>query len=190
MDQGGEASKYGERIHKYLEDRLNGSGLLPAEVQHYEVLCQAVEQAATGGQLLIEQELCLNETLSPTGWWDPDAWLRSKLDILILKGADANVMDWKSGKRYPDFFQMQVFAAQVFKHYPEVQRVKTSLVWLKDMAMDTEQYTRIDMNVLWAEIMARIRRIYDSLEHDNWPARPSGLCRYCPVRHDCTSARV
>ena len=190
VDQGGEASKYGERIHKYLEDRLNGSGLLPAEVQHYEVLCQAVEQAATGGQLLIEQELCLNETLSPTGWWDPDAWLRSKLDILILKGADANVMDWKSGKRYPDFFQMQVFAAQVFKHYPEVQRVKTSLVWLKDMAMDTEQYTRIDMNVLWAEIMARIRRIYDSLEHDNWPARPSGLCRYCPVRHDCTSARV
>jgi len=189
VDEGGEASKYGERIHKYLEDRLAVAAELPREISRYEVLCQAIEKAATGGQLLVEQELCLNEELSPTGWWEPDAWLRSKLDILILKGADATVMDWKTGKRWPDFFQMEIFAAQVFKHYPEVQRVKTSLVWLKDMALDTEQYTRLDMNGLWAEIMKKIRRVYQSAEHDNWPARPSGLCRYCPARHDCDSAR-
>jgi hypothetical protein len=99
-------------------------------------------------------------------------------------------MDWKTGKRNPDFFQMQMFAAQVFKHYPEVVRVKTSLVWLKTMEMDTEQYNRIDINPIWADIMKRIQRIHTSLEHDNWPAKPSGLCRFCPARHDCDSARV
>jgi len=189
VDEGGEASKYGERIHAFLEKRLKGAGI-EQEVAQYEPLCQSVEKLAKGGSLLIEKELVLTENLTPTGWWETDAWLRSKLDVLVLRGADAVVMDWKTGKRNADQFQMQMFAAQVFKHYPEVQRVKTSLVWLKTMEMDTEQYTRIDINVVWAEVMKRIQRIHDSLEHDKWPARPSGLCRYCPARHDCDFARV
>jgi hypothetical protein len=144
VDEGGEASKHGERIHAFLEKRLKGSDLDP-EVAKYEPLCAAVERAAKDGELCIEQELVLTERLVPTGWWEPDAWLRSKLDVLIIAGADAVVMDWKTGKRNPDFFQMELFAAQVFKHYPEVQRVKTSLVWLKTLEMDTETYTRLNI---------------------------------------------
>jgi hypothetical protein len=188
-DTGGEASKHGERIHAFLENRLKGTDL-PQEVAHYEPLCTSVEKMASTGELYVEKELVLNENLTPTGWWDADAWLRSKLDVLVIVGHDAVVMDWKTGKRKADNFQMDMFAAQVFKHYPEVQRVKTSLVWLKTMEMDTEQFTRLDMNAIWAEVMKRIQRIQDAYEHSNWPARPSGLCRYCPCRHDCDYARV
>lgn len=190
VDEGGEASKYGERIHEYLEHRLKSNKLLPQDVAHYEPLCASVEKIANGGQLLIEHELVLTDNLTPTTWWEANAWLRSKLDILVLNGTLANVMDWKTGKRNADQFQMQLFAAQVFKHYPEVQVVKTSLVWLKTMEMDTETYHRAQMNELWADVMKRIQRIYTSLEHDNWPMKPSGLCRFCPARHDCVSARV
>ena len=189
VDEGGEASKHGERIHAFLENRLKGSGL-NAEVAQYEPLCASVERLSKQGTLHIEHELVLTENLTPTGWWDADAWLRSKLDVLVIVGNDAVVMDWKTGKRNADQFQMQMFAAQVFKHYPDVQRVKTSLVWLKTMEMDTNTYKRSSMNAIWAEIMKRIQRIHSSLEHDNWPAKPSGLCRYCPCRHDCDYARV
>jgi hypothetical protein len=188
-DEGGEASMYGERIHTFLENRLKGAGL-PVEVEQYEPLCQSVERLAKRGELFIEHELVLNDNLTPTGWWDADAWLRSKLDVFVIVGHDAVVMDWKTGKRKADNFQMELFAAQVFKHYPEVQRVKTSLVWLKTMEMDTELFTRLDMNAVWAEVMKRIQRIQDAYERSNWPARPSGLCRYCPCRHDCDYARV
>jgi hypothetical protein len=187
VDEGGEASKHGERIHAFLEKRLKGSDLDP-EVAKYEPLCAAVERAAKDGELCIEQELVLTERLVPTGWWEPDAWLRSKLDVLIIAGADAVVMDWKTGKRNPDFFQMELFAAQVFKHYPEVQRVKTSLVWLKTLEMDTETYTRLNINPIWAGIMQRIQRIHDAYDSAVWPARPSGLCKFCPARHDCEYA--
>jgi CRISPR/Cas system-associated exonuclease Cas4 (RecB family) len=190
IDEGGEASKYGERVHAFLETRLKENTLLPQEVAHYESLCSSVERIAQGGELCIEKELVLTDNLTPTTWWEPDAWLRSKLDILVITGEIAVVMDWKTGKRNADQFQMQLFAAQVFKHYPEVTRVKTSLVWLKDMAMDTEVYYRSGVNTIWAEVMKRIQRINDSLEHDNWPAKPSGLCRYCPARHNCDYARV
>jgi RecB family exonuclease len=189
VDEGGEASKYGERIHAFLENRLKGSGL-NAEIAQYEPLCLSVEKLAQQGELHIEKELVLTDNLTATGWWDADAWLRSKLDVLVIVGDEAVVMDWKTGKRNADQFQMQMFAAQVFKHYPDVQQVKTSLVWLKTMEMDTNTYKRSSMNAIWAEIMKRIQRIHSSLEHDNWPAKPSGLCRYCPCRHDCDYARV
>lgn len=190
VDEGGEASINGERIHKFLEDRLKENLELPQEVAHYEPLCKAVEQISSTGELHIEKELVLNDNLQPTGWWDTDAWFRSKLDILVINGNDAVVMDWKTGKRKPDFFQMQIFAVQVFKHFPDVVRVKTSLVWLKDNKMDTETYTRLQANELWAEIIKRVNRIEKALEHDVWPAKPSGLCRYCPARHDCDFAKL
>jgi len=189
VDEGGEASKYGERVHALLEARLKGAKI-DKDVATYEPLCLSVEKMSKDGELHVEKEMVLTENLTPTGWWDADAWLRSKLDILVINGDSAVVMDWKTGKRKPDFFQMQIFAAQVFKHYPEVQSVKTSLVWLKTMEMDTEQYDRSGVNSLWAEIMKRIQRINDAYEHANWPARPSGLCRFCPVRHDCDYARL
>jgi len=190
VDEGGEASKHGERVHAYLEHRLKSNNLLPQEIAHYEPLCQSVERLAEGGDLHIEHEMVLTENLTPTGWWETDAWLRSKLDILVINDTIANVMDWKTGKRNLDQFQMQLFAAQVFQHFPDVQTVRTSLVWLKTMEMDTETYYRAQTNDLWADVMKRIQRIYKSLEHDNWPMKPSGLCRFCPARHDCVSARV
>ena len=165
VDAGGDASKYGERIHEYLEHRLKSSALLPQEIAHYEPLCASVERISKGGELHIEKELVLNENLTPTGWYDADAWLRSKLDILVITGEIAVVMDWKTGKRNADQFQMQLFAAQVFKHFPDVQSVRTSLVWLKTMEMDTETYHRGETNTLWADIMKRIQRIHTSFEH-------------------------
>jgi len=189
VDEGGEASIYGARVHELLEKRLAENAELPQEVARYEPLCQSVESLCSqGGELHVEKELVLTEELKPTGWWEPDAWLRSKLDILVLLGDNAIVMDWKTGKRRADSFQMEMFAAQVFKHYPEVKEVKTSLVWLKSMALDTDTYHREVANDLWNGIMRRIRRIYESLEYENWPAKPSGLCRFCPARHDCDYA--
>lgn len=189
-DTGGDASVYGERIHKFLEDRLCENAALPQEAVQYEALCKSVEAIAEGGELHIERELVLNENLEPTGWWDADAWLRSKLDILVVNGDTAVVMDWKTGKRRPDFFQMELFAAQVFKHFPQVIKVKTSLVWLKTLEMDTEEYKLEHANQIWEKIISKIRRIHQSLEHETWPAKPSGLCPYCPAKHICEFAKV
>lgn len=182
----GEASLYGERVHKQLEDRLNGTQLLPPESVKYEALVEAF--STMDGELLVEQELTLNASLEPTGWWSDDAWLRSKLDVLILNGEDALVADWKTGKRRPDFFQLELFALQTFKHHPQIQRVKSVFVWLKDMQMDHEVYTRDDLPSLWDKLLSKITLIEKSLEHNNWPAKPSGLCPWCPAKNVCEFA--
>lgn len=186
-DEGNAVTRYGERVHKSLEERLQADGHpLPRDVGKYEPLCASIEKL--GGTLTVEEEMTLNMDLQPTGWWDKDAWLRSKIDVLVRKGPKAVMFDWKTGRRRPDFDQLELFALQVFKHYPEVEQVKTTFVWLKDMAMDHEVYTRDDEADLWSKLLSKVKRIEGALEHDNWPAKPSGLCNWCPCQSFCEYA--
>ncbi len=192
VDPGGEASKHGERIHKFIEDRLRTNQLLPQEMATYEPLVKSVEQLAEGNNLFVEHEVTINKSMQPTGWWDADAWLRSKLDILIVHGegsTKALVMDWKTGKRRADPFQLQLFAAQVFTHFPTVQEVKTTLVWLKENALDSNQYRRSQAPALWEDTLSRIARIEAADSKNVWPAKPSGLCNYCPCKQFCDYAK-
>ena len=189
-DTGSDATRHGERIHADLEHRLINQKPLTYDTEQYEVLCQTIEVLATGGELHAERQLCLNENLTPTSWYAKDAWLRSILDVLILKDNEAIVMDWKTGKRRPDFTQLQLFALQVFKHFPEIKSVKSSFVWLRDMEMDTEVFTADKTNLMWADMLSRIERIQQSLDNDNWPAKPSGLCNWCPAKNICEYAKI
>lgn len=184
-DQGGEATIWGERVHEFLENRLTKATELPQEVARYDPLCKSIIKLAEGGELLVEQQLTLNEALETTSWFAKDAWMRSIVDVLVIQGAEAVMFDWKTGKRRPDFSQLELFALQVFKHYPDVKRVRTSFVWLKDLSMDHEQYTRDDEPELWSRLMNKVVRVEKSLASDNWPAKPSGLCNWCPCKNFC-----
>ncbi|MCG3773743.1 MAG: hypothetical protein JW395_0557 [Nitrospira sp.] len=178
-DRGGTASIFGDRVHKDLEARLKKTAPLTPETSKYEKLCAAFERIP--GELKTEQEMTLNESLTPTGWWSGDAWLRSKLDVLVLNGATAIVADWKTGKHRPDFSQLELFALQTFKHYPEITTVRSTFVWLKDDLLDKQTYTRTDEPKLWDKLLTRIKRIEGAVETGVWPAKPSGLCGFCPV---------
>ena len=188
-DPGSEATHYGERIHKFLEERLKTNTDLPQEAKDYETITAAIISSIGDGELLVEQELTLNIELKPTGWFDDDAWLRTKIDVLIVDGKRASVLDWKTGKRRPDFDQLELYALQIFTHYPQVERISVGFVWLKDKSIDRETYVRQDAAALWEKLLTQINRIEKSLETDVWPARPSGLCRYCPARHLCEYAQ-
>ena len=190
VDTGSEATKFGERIHADLENRLLHGAALPQESSKHEQVCTTLQQLTQNSTLLAEQKLCLTENLTPTGWWESDAWLRSILDVLILKENLAIVIDWKTGKRRPDFMQLQLFALQVFKHYPKIKKVKTSFVWLKEGTIDSEVYSSDKTSLMWADLLARIERINQSYVKGNFPARPSGLCAWCPAKNICQYARV
>ena len=189
-DPGNAVTAYGERIHKSLELRISDNETLDRESSRYEPLIASIEKLALGADALtVEEEMTLNDKLEPTGWWDADAWLRSKIDVLVRDGSKAYMFDWKTGKRKPDFDQLEMFAVQVFKHYPQVEQIKTTFVWLKEMKLDSETFTRDQEAGIWQKILAKVARIEGALEHDNWPARPSGLCNWCPCKNFCQFAK-
>jgi CRISPR/Cas system-associated exonuclease Cas4 (RecB family) len=54
--------------------------------------------------------------------------------------------------------------------------------------MDKETYKREHIDDMWTRLLTRINRVEKSLETDVWPAKPSGLCRYCPCKDFCEFA--
>ena len=169
QDTGSDATIYGERVHEALEHRLDKKVELPSESKTYEPLCKSIE--GLGGTLQVEQKLTLSENLTPTTWWEKDAWLRSILDVLIIFEDEAIVMDWKTGKRRPDFSQLEMFALQVFSHYPNIKKVKSTFVWLKDLSLDSHTYNRLDADDLWVKLLSKTERINQSLTNNNWPPK-------------------
>lgn len=188
-DVGSAASKEGEKVHKALELRLDEGKPLPKDLEHMEPLCAKLDAAA--GELFAEQKYTLNERLDVVDWFDDGAWIRVMIDVLIINGTTAVVIDWKNGKRNIDHFQMESTAAQIFMHYPEIETVKTTLVWVKHGKTDPETYTRKDnFNSSWEAIYERVALIEKSVEKDEWPAKPSGLCGWCPAQTSCQYAKT
>lgn len=71
--------------------------------------------AASGGKILIEEELTLNKTFNPTpeGWWDKTAFIRARADAVIIPASEVPplVVDIKTGKKWDDDdFQLRVNA--------------------------------------------------------------------------------
>ena len=190
-DDPGTATLYGERVHKQLEDYLKAPATgLPEETAALKPLCDTVVgNTKDGGMLLVEQEYTLTSDLQPTSWFAPDAWLRFKLDVLAIRpNGRAIVIDWKTGKRRPDFDQLEMFALAVFSFWPSADRVSSMFVWTKENATDKETYKREHLDDMWTRLLTRIHRVEKSLETDNWPAKPSGLCKFCPCKGFCEFA--
>lgn len=181
-----EPLRWGNFVHKALENYLKQGTPLPTTLAGYAPLCDRI---AASGELFVEREAALTREFKPSGWWDKTTWCRSKWDVAV-KHRDAPVMaiwDWKTGKRKDDPDQMKLFAAVGFLHEPSVEVIHTGFVWLKDRKIDTNTFTRKEAPMLWREYLPRVRRFELAHEQDNWPKKPSGLCRsYCPVgRANC-----
>lgn len=186
-DVGGEASLHGERVHKSFEDRIKHGTPLPDALRHHEQTVQQLLDFALlrAWNVEAEAELTVNSFYKPTGWWSDDAWLRAKLDLVLRGKRAAALMDWKTGKRRPDFLQMDIFAFMLFLHYPELEVVTTSFYWLPEQVADSKVYKREDEPALLVALTSRVHRIETSLAHQAWPAKPSGLCKFCPCASFC-----
>jgi CRISPR/Cas system-associated exonuclease Cas4 (RecB family) len=94
----------------------------------------------------------------------------------------------EDGKRRPDFDQLEMFALAVFSFWPSITKVSSMFVWTKENAIDKEMYRVEHKDEMWTRLMTRIHRVEKSLETDNWPAKPSGLCKFCPCKGFCEFA--
>jgi hypothetical protein len=182
--------KEGLRVHKALEDRLVKKLPLQGVDRKYEPFAARIEKSGVGGRILPEQKLCLNDRFKPTTWFakGPDgAWVRAISDVTILKPGKGFIGDWKTGKPKPNSAQLKLTAAMAFAIYPDVQTIWNAFLWLKTDTADIEKFERADAPGIWQEFMPRVRRLEIAFEKDEWPKKPSGLCReWCPVpRHLC-----
>ena len=174
---------YGEEVHKALENRIKSGTPLPEHLARYEGLLKKITQHPTEAEV----ELALTRRLAFVDWFHPEVFFRAKIDVVTRTSEDSIwVCDWKTGARRPDFGQLEISAWALMTKYPEVRTVKTAFAWIKEDKMDSETYTRQQREHLGVKHISRIITIENHMKANNWPARPSGLCRFCGYLPHCT----
>lgn len=175
-----EATMSGNRTHQALEKYVkNESGLVGAYA-HLKPLADRIK--AQPGLIEAERKIALRADFTETTYFAKDVWFRGVFDIRVVQPTSVTVLDWKTGKRKFDGDQLKLFAGVEMKINKVAEEVRTGYVWLQEKKIDRETFTRADEHDIWAEFSQRAHRIEQAIEKDQFPKRPSGLCRaWCPV---------
>ena len=192
-DETGPAGERGKRIHDALRSYIEGRvPAVEADVEEVEMLwrgSEIVDGMKRERNVQAELRVGLDRNLEGTDFFSSRVWMRGVIDMLALGKSEAEIIDWKTGKRRFDRFQADFYAMAVFALFPDVQRITVVYVWLKlwlkaatrDRALDQLVYTRDEM----PKLGKRLIRAAKPIEQDEtWEKQPGPLCRWCPVR-DC-----
>jgi hypothetical protein len=176
----GEATVWGEQVHKHFEDRLVDGLALPTILEMHEGFLSRFE--ALPGEMGVEAKIALNLRGQPCGFFDEDVWYRGVIDALKVNGTQALVIDHKTGKVHQKMQQLALFAIWVFAKYPAVETVRAEYYWTQNRSKSGATYHRHQIPALWAPILPDLRQYAQAFREDTWQPRQSGLCNgWCPV---------
>lgn len=171
---------HGNEVHKAFENHVNGT--VPLAEQYAELRPIADRIKNEPARKECELKIALTANLTPTTYFAKNVWFRGIFDVAVIKPKNVTILDYKTGKRKPADDQLKLFAGVAFKVYPFAETVTTGYLWLKEHKIDKVTYTRDDEPEIWQDFTARVHRIEIAIANNDFPPRPSGLCReWCPV---------
>lgn len=181
-----EAALYGEQLHKAAEEYIrDGKPIDPRFdfIKPYLDKLNAIE-----GVKFCELKLGVKRSdgrLVACDFFDPEVWFRGVADLVIIDGDKAWIVDYKSGKsaKYADTRQLALMAAALFLKYPEVKKIKTSLLFVVSKEFIKEDFEKEYGLSIFSELNGLLTARDKAYETGVFNPRPNGLCaRWCPVK--------
>jgi hypothetical protein len=176
------ATIYGKEFHTACENYIKDGVALPPQFSFMEETMKKLSDMP--GQKYCELKMGLNADLEACGYFDKAVWFRGVADLIVINGDVARYIDYKTGKsaKYADTGQLQLMGLAIFKHFPQVKKVKGALLFTIANGIVKQDYSVSDEGVLWRPWVEKYASLEKAYEHDVWNPRPSGLCRKrCPV---------
>lgn len=171
---------YGTEVHKALEDYVRDGTPLAKNYERFKAVVD--ELAAIEGTKYPEYKMALDRDKQPCEFDYEKRWVRGIVDLLIVDGDHAFIVDYKTGSnKYPDPKQLRLMALMTFAHFPKVQKIKAGLLFVMHNSFVTEEYTRDKIEESWQVFAPDLMRLNVSYDNGVWVPNPSPLCRYCPV---------
>ena len=175
-----EQMRYGTEVHSALENYVKHGEPLQKNYERYQPMLDALLDI--DGERLPEYRMALNADLQPCKFGAPEYWVRGIVDLLIIDGDTAHIVDYKTGSnRYPDPKQLKLMALMTYAHFPEVQSIKAGLLFVMHNTFVTEEYNRKDINKLWQNFFPDLARLEVAYENNVWFPKAGPLCGWCPV---------
>jgi PD-(D/E)XK nuclease superfamily protein len=179
------ATVWGNEVHKAMELAVKGTNGLTPRFKQYQPIVDMIRKST--GVIEAERKFALTASFTPTDYWAPDAWVRGKADVTIVRNKTGFLFDYKTGKPKEDIDQLNLFAGVLLAEKPHLERAYTGYIWLGHDKTDPALVEREAVPIIWQGFTERVKRMTNSAVKDDFPPRPSGLCKeWCPVgRANC-----
>ncbi len=176
---------YGLDVHKAAEDYIKEGKPIPEKFAFIKPLLDRLN--AYEGEKLCEYRMGLTRNLEPCGFFDKGVWWRGVADLIILNGDSAKIVDYKTGKssKHADTKQLEILSLAVFKHFPQVKRIKGGLLFVVANEFVKGDFDAEKSDIYWQRWLTNTGQLEKAFEFDVWNARPNFTCKkWCPVK-DC-----
>ena len=171
---------YGTEVHKACEDYVAEGKPLAKNYERFKPVLDVF--VGMDGTKYPEYKMGLDKDGNASAY-GKGYWVRGIVDLLVVDGDHAFIVDYKTGSnKYPDPKQLKLMALMTFAHFPEVMKIKAGLLFVMHGSFLTEEYTRDQVESVWAHFKPDLERLKVSYENDTWQANPTPLCGWCPVR--------
>lgn len=133
-------------------------------------------------KLNLQQELAFTKTWQPTDWRDwENAWVRVKMDCYYVEDTVLKIIDFKTGRIYPDNEkQLDLYAAVgILVAAPDVESVEAELWYLDQEGENVvaKTYTRAEAKALLKQWEKDIKPMLVDSTFKPMPSEHA--CRYC-----------
>lgn len=173
----------GKAVHLGAEQFVRGEiAELPTELKKVAKDAERYRDLYAQGHVIVEDNWAFTRDWTPTGWMDPDCWVRSKLDVFYREtSTHGEVLDWKTGKKFGNEVkhsqQGMLYGINAMLKFPELETV-TAIFSYTDLGQETKkEYTRAVLMRMLPSWTARGRAMTEATE---FKAKPSKItCRFC-----------
>jgi CRISPR/Cas system-associated exonuclease Cas4 (RecB family) len=180
-----DAMRYGTEVHKAAEDYIKDGTPIPPQFSFMQKALDTLK--AKDGEKMCEFKMGLTKNLTPCDFFDKDVWWRGIADLIVMQDDRAWVVDYKTGKssKYADTKQLELMALAIFKHFPNVKKVKSGLLFVIANDFVKAEFHQREESVMWRQWLDDTQRLEKAIELQVWNPRPNFSCKgWCPVK-DC-----
>lgn len=177
-----EATRWGNLVHKNIEDYIMEQRPLDANIAMYQGKVDSIIR--TWPFKVAELSLAVTAQWEPTDFWAPDAYIRGKFDLVCAspETLSAKIVDWKTSEKssYADTWQLEIGAVLLMWNRPRLEAVEGSIEFLPVDVSVPYEMERKELPTKTEKIISVIRRVEFANVNNQWPEKPGPLCGWCP----------
>ena len=183
-DEPGEAADYGTAVHLAAEEFVRDGKPIPEKFAFMRPIVEPL--AAKRGDKHCEMRLGVAKTdtgFEPCGFFDKNVWYRGIVDLLIIDGDRAWMIDYKTGKnaKYADMKQLDLMAGALFIKFPELRTIKSGLAYVVSNEFPKKTHVREEMHTYLSVFDNELDRLDAAMENGVFNPKSGPLCGWCPV---------
>lgn len=183
-DSGNQATIYGQEVHKACEDYVKDDVEIPEKFAYVRGVVEAIKRM--DGDKHTELKLGVKKVeggYEPCKFLGKDVWWRGIADVVVIRGDIGYSLDYKTSKnaRYADTKQLDLVAAGLFVHFPQLKKVKSGLLFVVSNEFIHKEHFVEQRDNYFDTFKDQLDRLDSAEVSGVWNAKTGPLCKFCPV---------